>query len=446
MFNRHFFCTCYRRYPLTIQRFALLAPIALFCFCLGLHGQTTRDEAANSSLLGQVTQSGLPVPSATVKAYEEVIKGGQLRLEMKCASRTNEAGQYSCRGLTAGRYYLFVQIQDRSSASSTKHSGAAPAFAFYYQASDLADAESVSVREAQTQIVQIEMGRHPVFTVSGRLSKLPKAPSLSLQSLGSGTESMPTGLIPSYDPASGAFSFRGVPPGQYSLGVLWHDAEGEHSSEVAATVINQDVVDLQVHDAGGVHLVLELQPCGPGSAAITQLNLDIVDGHLIGGTKVALVSPGTRNRFDFKDLPGGEYFVGLVGGKSAYIEGSSLAPQGFSGNLISVPDGGGSITAEVQMGCEASSLAGRVDTEDGVDMQAYVILRSSLTGETFQRNADGNGNFTFSGIAPGEYKVYAVPALGWYNHPSNSLFDDAMGSAVTLGPNGTTKIVVPLAQ
>jgi hypothetical protein len=446
MFSHHFFRTGYRQHRLALQRLALTAFVGLFCFCLELHSQTTRDDAKNSALLGQVTQSGLPVASATVKTYEEVIKGGQLRLEMKCASRTNETGQYSCRGLTAGQYYLFVQIQDRSSASSTNHSGATPTMAFYYQASDLADAESVSLGKAQEKVVQIEVGTHPVFTVSGRLSTRPKAPSLSLQSLGSGTESMPTGLIPSYHPVSGAFRFRGVPPGQYSLGVLWHDTEGEHSSEVAVTVINQDVVDLQVHDAGGVHLVLELQPCGAGSAAITQLNLNRADGSLMGGTKVALVSPGTTNRFDFKDLSGGKYFVGLVGGKSAYIEGSSLAPQGFSGNLISVPDGAGSITAEVQLGCEASRLAGRVDTEDGVDMQAYVILRSSLTGETFQRNADGNGNFTFSGIAPGEYKVYAVPASGWYNHPSNLLFDDTMGSAVTLGPNGTTTIVVPLAQ
>jgi hypothetical protein len=176
------------------------------------------------------------------------------------------------------------------------------------------------------------------------------------------------------------------------------------------------------------------------------LNLDRADGNLIGGTKVALVSPGTTNRFDFKDLPGGKYLVSLVGGKGAYIAATSLAPQGFSGNLISIPDDGASITAEVQMGCEASSLAGRVDTEDGVDMQAYVILRSSLTGETFQQKSDGDGRFTLGGIPPGEYRIYAVPVSGQNNSRRNSFLDDTMGSAVTLDPSRTTTIVVPLAQ
>jgi hypothetical protein len=122
-----------------------------------------------------------------------------------------------------------------------------------------------------------------------------------------------------------------------------------------------------------------------------------------------------------------------------------LAPQG-AGNLIRVPEGGRSITAEVQMGCGASSLAGRVDTEDGVDRQAYVVLRSSLTGETFQQNADGDGNFAFSGIAPEEYTVYAVPASGQNNQTSDSLLDGTMGTSVTLDANKTSKVVVSRAQ
>jgi hypothetical protein len=104
--------------------------------------------------------------------------------------------------------------------------------------------------------------------------------------------------------------------------------------------------------------------------------------------------------------------------------------------------GGGSITAEVQMGCGASSLAGRVDTEDGVDAQTYVFLRSSLTGETFQRNADRDGNFTFSGIAPGEYWISADPAGGQKKNPSKSPLDETWSS----DPNRTTKVVVPLTQ
>ena len=94
------------------------------------------------------------------------------------------------------------------------------------------------------------------------------------------------------------------------------------------------------------------------------------------------------------------YFVDPIGSTKAYIAGSSLAPQG-TGNLISVPDGAGPIVANVETGCGASSLSGRVDTEDGFDRQADVILGSSLTRETFQRNADRDGNFTFGGYRSG---------------------------------------------
>jgi hypothetical protein len=445
MFSHKFFYTGCRRHRFAIQRFALFAFIGLSCFRPGLHSETVRGDDKMSALLGQVTQSGAPVASATVEAYEEVIKGGQLQLEMKSTSRTNATGQYSCGGLTAGRYYLFVQVQDRSSVSSANRVSPTPVFAFYYQESDLAHAELVTVHEAQNQVVDIELGSHPAFTIGGRLLMRPKDPALSLLSLGRGNESMPTGLTPSYDPTSGAFTFSGVPPGQYSLLALWHDTEREHSSEVAVTVTDQDIVDLQVHNTGGVQLVFELQPCRAGSPAITGVYLNRADGNLTVGTKFAPVSPGTTNRFDFSDVRGGQYFVGLVGGTSAYVAGTSLGPQG-AGNLINVPDGNGSITSEVQVGCEASSLAGRVDTEDGVDRQAYVVLRSLLTGETFQRNANADGNFVFGGIAPGEYRIYAVPATGENSYPSNSLLEKTMGASVTLDPNRTTTIRVPLTQ
>jgi hypothetical protein len=211
------------------------------------------------------------------------------------------------------------------------------------------------------------------------------------------------------------------------------------------TVTDQDLVDVQVPDMGGVHLSLELQPCEAGSAAIPELYLNRAEGNLMSGTKIAFASPGKTNQFDFTNIPSGQYLVGLVGGKSTYIAGTSLAPQG-AGNLISVPDGDGSIAAEVQMGCEASSLAGTVDTEDGIDRQAYVVLRSSLTGEMFQRNADADGKFMFSGIAPGEYTVCAVPASGQNNSQNSALIDETTGASVTLDPNKTTKIVVPLTQ
>ncbi|MCU1247053.1 MAG: hypothetical protein JWQ49_82 [Edaphobacter sp.] len=437
MISYQLYCIGYDR---AILRFVLLPLVGLLYFCLPLDGQTIHEDNKSAALFGQVTQSGVPVASATVNAYEEVNNGSYIRLDGKCSSQTNNAGQYLCRGLSAGRYLLSVHMRGKSAQSAST-----AAIAFYYQTSNLADAELISVRDGQNELIEMELGSHPAFTVTGELLARPQSPALSLLAVGRHGETMPSGLSPSYDPVSGAFRFKGVPPGQYSLLALWHDSERAHSNEVAVTVTDQDVTALQVADAGTVHLAVELQPCEGGSAAVSQLSLKPADGHLTGGAQFALVSPGATNRFDFPDVPGGKYFVCLAGGKSAYIAGTSLAPQG-AGNLISVPDGGGSITADVQMGCEASSLAGTVDTEDGIDRQAYVVLRSSLTGEMFQRNADADGKFVFSGIAPGEYRVYAVPASGQNNSQNSALIDETTGASVTLDPNKTTRIVVPLTQ
>src|SRR5258708_39617134 len=62
---------------------------------LPLHGQSIHEDNKSAALFGQVTQSGVPVASATVKAYEEVNNGSYIYLDGKCSSQTNNAGQYS---------------------------------------------------------------------------------------------------------------------------------------------------------------------------------------------------------------------------------------------------------------------------------------------------------------------------------------------------------------
>jgi hypothetical protein len=125
MVSYQLICIAYHR---AILRFVLLPLVGLLSFCVPSHAQTVQKDNKSAALFGHVTQSGVPVASATVKAYEEVNNGSYLHLDGKCSSETNKAGQYLCRGLSAGRYLLSIQMQGKSAQSTST-----AALAFYYQ-------------------------------------------------------------------------------------------------------------------------------------------------------------------------------------------------------------------------------------------------------------------------------------------------------------------------
>jgi hypothetical protein len=79
-------------------------------------------------------------------------------------------------------------------------------------------------------------------------------------------------------------------------------------------------------------------------------------------------------------------------------------------------------------------------------VQAIVVIRSSLTGETFQLTTAADGNFTFSGLAPGDYQLYAISATGQSSQLSDPPTDEKTGTRVALNPNGTDYFVFPLTD
>jgi hypothetical protein len=123
------------------------------------------------------------------------------------------------------------------------------------------------------------------------------------------------------------------------------------------------------------HLIFELQPCEAGSEAVIGLYLKSADGRLADGVQVASVSPGVTNRYEFYPVPSGRYFVDIDDSAGEYITETSLALGGFSGNLISIPDSGGSIISQAQIRCDGAKLAGKVESEDELDGQAFVLLQ-----------------------------------------------------------------------
>jgi hypothetical protein len=232
----------------------------------------------------------------------------------------------------------------------------------------------------------------------------------------------PTGALPkngSYDSTNGTFEFREVPPGNYIAVAIVQGLAGPAAglvvSQVNANVAsNIDNLVLTVRPGLSIPGQLALDA---SSTASSQAGLDRIRVRLIpaSDTVVNVSQPASvksDGTFLVENVSPGDYRVGILGGppnfyvKEARFGGSdllrenaSIAEQGPGSFQILVSPNGGQITGTL------------VDKDSKPVPATQVVLapdRQRDRRELYKTaNTDQSGRFTFQGIPPSDYKIYA---------------------------------------
>jgi hypothetical protein len=260
----------------------------------------------------------------------------------------------------------------------------------------------------------------------------------------------------SYDPATGAFEVRDVPPGVYeaSVAMLPPDPTAEASRRLNARieVVNSDVENVLLI-AGRVVTVQG------------RVVLDGVSASEVGGverTSVILSSPSQPSNatsvkpdgtFAFR-IASGEYRLRVVNfPPNLYVKSARVGESDVLNQLLKVdltpPD---SIDIVLSPGGQITGTL--LDRYSAPAASATVIL---VPQERNRRNlykstvTDLKGQFTFQGIAPGNYMVFA-----WEDIEPFSYFDpnvlrayEALGQAVRITESSrstTTLKIIPAGR
>jgi len=404
-------------------------------------------------ITGVVTdQSGSPLVAARVRVARlpGTGAGAHVRDVPRRDASTDDRGVYRVYGLEPGSYLVSV---GGTTLFNTNPGAKADGPPTYYPSSTRASAAKVGV-EAGQEVAGIDIQRRELrgYTVSGLVEVAAGAPA---KGFGVALLDAATGEIVDTLALQGgerAFAFRDVSEGEYDLvarGASGADEavasaprrvtlKGQDVSGVALTLsktvaLSGRVVIEPPTDADAKGACADARPfVSPREVVVGLSREDAVVARGVagqGGRKVSEAAAGTDGSFVLGGLQPGRYALRIDlprGGtfvRAVRAEADALGRKPAAevvGTSLSLPAGASDLRLTLSLGVGAGALKGRVAAGEGASAQRHALVflvpASPVSGDDPLRfavaAAGGDGTFAFEHVAPGSYRLLALPDAG----------------------------------
>jgi hypothetical protein len=362
---------------------------------------------------------------------------------------TDDRGEYRMRGIRPGSYYVGAEGGFWASDTLT----------YYPGTKDEIGAIPLTVREAQdaTANFRVEVKLKPVFTVSGTVTSLvPGVPAKIVERILIATKNGGSTYYDNRadDRTNGRFEMRNIFPDSYELFPEARDVDGRlYTSRTPVEIVDRNIENLTlpavpVVDVRGLVLLNgerlgnRLPNMNVNLQTIRGLQMGLTQG-FVPATPSGTPPPNPLDRdtglFTFTAVPPGVYRVTANVNPDVYIE-------DLRQNSVSVYADGFTVTdkpgepVELLLGTPGGKLTGMVtDLRQQPVPRATVVVVPELTrrqDNTRYRTmvSDKDGKFTFQGLAPGVYKLFAWESViqnAWRN-TEFMLKNENKGKSVTI--------------
>jgi hypothetical protein len=374
-----------------------------------------------------VDEDGEPVAWARVTAMQYRYLRGKRQLVPAGGATTDDRGEYRIFGLAPGRYWVSAAWTDREMGlrplvrARTPDRIAYPDI-YYPGALDPEQAAPVPVRAGEERGgVDFRLWPAQAVTLSGRLVRpgsertvrgvmMMIAPRTRLDFVGPVSR-----RFAQVDPSTGRFILTNVRPGSHVLTAVYRDGEN--------TFYARQEIQVGASDIEGIELVL-----APGITVQGRVEIDQGGGELVKLDEMRVLlqaedqeapffgmSDGrvkADGSFELRNLSPGRYTIRLARlPEGSYLKSARLGDQEALASGLLLNSGGGFLTLMV------SPFGGQVggtvlDAEKKPAAGATVVLvpeerKRHREDLFFQQTADQNGRFSFRGVPPGDYQVFA---------------------------------------
>jgi hypothetical protein len=332
---------------------------------------------------------------------------------------TARDGSFELTALPEGRYTVIADPNSRSISNAPSSDGLAYVRTLYPSVLERSHAQPIFVISGQTTSgIDVLLLKSPVFKVTGKII-LPETSACNSVLFVNAKPSPPSDALglTTIPQKNGEFTFDRVPAGPYDITASCGTPDGSELSASQSVVIDDRFQSLLT-----LHLAPTLNLKGKVSLphkldSDTNLELNFIPwGGLFhsGGTVRARVD--ASGAFSTNALHRGPYGILLKGLPPSWHIASlrdgarELNPMDFVVGSNSQAD----LTIEVAVG---GTVTGEVKAAgDAISSPAYVVLCLSAelakTDPAFRGAfTDDKGNFTFTGLAPGDYRVYAFTSF-----------------------------------
>jgi protocatechuate 3,4-dioxygenase beta subunit len=416
--------------------------------------QTTRDLVIQMTPAGYVSGrvrdlAGQPVVGVPVQIIKASYgPNGQRTYQSAGNTRTNDRGEYRLYWVTPGRYYLNAG-STQGAPVNLGGGGASPnevqdvyVSTYYPNVTDISFATGLNVQPGnEISGIDFSVSRQQLYRIRGRIidartDRPPQTVTLtfSSRSLTGGGFMMNAGPNMRYNNADGSFEIRDMAPGSYGIGAQVPDPGSQQLSplqstqpraQLGVTVVNADVENIVLVILPPASLPGRMTIDGQPLTALT--SLDRMRVQLTSTTDMSSFialsqfqssqSLAGDGSFKIDNLMPGDYRVTVNGMPPGYYLKSVRLDQTEGGidqplRVSSTSSG----PLEVLISANAGEINGTVLDEKQQpvrDTQAVLVPDQQRNRFDLYRTArsDQNGRFTFRGLPPGDYKVFAWELL-----------------------------------
>jgi hypothetical protein len=375
-----------------------------------------------ATISGHIRDSaGRPAAKVPVKLLRRAYSQEGLRLQESFSTESNDLGEYRIYGIVPGRYYIAAGTTDSSGFSRRMErysfdqqlldgeNGVQMDYSqvFYPGVTDMTKASLLDVQAGSHRSdVDITVTRQRLFSARGRVTLsttgLPP-PHLNWSGASGDTN---------YDAKTGRFELTGLVPDDYTFGIGW-----ESLGALVKFVVNQSDIDglaVTLEPSVAIHGRIDVEGMPLTEAQFDRINVRLTRSER-GNEPAAYADVNADGTFTFDDEPvGGDFRVTVSGLPSGfYVKaarlGGSDALNGFAhatraGDLELLISSRSGQVRGVVTGNNLQPLAGA--------QVALIPDKPRYRTELFKTTmTTPDGRFTFAGIAPGDYKLFAWDGL-----------------------------------
>lgn len=378
--------------------FCLISITLLFC---GASVAQQTKSPTQFELTGKVLDDqNLPLRSQ-VHALKLAVQDGHVSRFPSCDADTDNDGQFSCKGLEAGNYILQARPYPQATESKgTEHPN--PVVVVYYPGvADLASAAAVKVGDTQQSWYDIHVPRLDTYRISGSLKGVPSHAYLRLEAQGQDIQ-LDTGIRVLRDTKSDTFYATNVSDGHYIVSAVWRDGKTPHrmAAEIAVQSSNVERIRLEEEPFVALH------------GSVTGDQADHLDALLLyreDNSVPKVIVPLKHGSFLIPSVSPGKYYFALPVHSTAFIAAVGQGDKVNDGSTITITPQSSFTNIRVVTGSPGAILSGVVSAVTTTSEPVRVIAEHEDDGHVSTVLPDAQGHFSISGLAAGEYDLFAWP-------------------------------------
>jgi len=417
-------------------------------------GQNVTDLVLRLTPLGAIAgrimdSEGDPMPGVGVEALQCIYAKGREQLQSVQTVSVDDRGEYRLFDLLPGRYYIRTASSNPIAiVGGVAVSGSPSTETFLGDSINAARATPVDVPAGgEISGADIRVLRASGYSVRGRLLggfgqvsiQRPADQRVSSIRIASSMQSTP-----------GRFEFSALTPGTWILraqaaNLISLDRQGRPIS-VGPSSLREAlrVVEIVDRDVDGVELTFAPQSeingvvKVVGSVPVTLANQRIQFQGAAGTSfSSVLAADGT---FAIRQASPDIYQVAMNPPGSAFVTSMKLGDRQFLDRKLDLQQGGAG-TLTITVSAEFGQIAGQVSGRQGAPAAGATVMLvpDQDSPDSYQTVlSDAQGSFSFTGIRPAHYRVFAWP------DPPKAAPPDQLGASIVVDPNGRHSVELKL--